>query len=81
VAILEKHFQSGHDDSEILTGLSTAARCRSRNRINVGTQAQLFDNLTVACHNASLLSADRAQVFTAWWAHRTSVAPTGTVRA
>ena len=28
-------------------------RCRSRNRINVGTQAQLFGNLTVACHDAS----------------------------
>jgi hypothetical protein len=41
---------------------STAARCRSRNRFNVGTQAQLFDNLTVACHNASSLSADRVQV-------------------
>ena len=44
----KKHFQSGHD--------------RSRNRFNVGTQAQLFDNLTVACHNASSLSADRVQV-------------------
>jgi hypothetical protein len=25
VAILEKHFQSGHDDSEILTGLNSGA--------------------------------------------------------
>src|SRR5262249_17153355 len=61
---------------------STAARCRSRNRINVGTQAQLFGNLTVAWHHVSLFSADRAQLFTASGGRTgASVAPTGTVRA